>query len=60
MHWLELLAALVALPRNYPKAAEHLLQACRICGDCLGNARELDDHQELKANPARQLSLMVT
>ena len=27
-----LLAALITLPLNYPKAAEHLLQACRICG----------------------------
>ncbi len=27
-----LLAALIALPLNYPKAAEHVLQACRICG----------------------------
>jgi len=27
-----LLAALIALPSNYPKAAEHLLQACRNCG----------------------------
>jgi len=32
----QLLAALVALPRNYPKAAEHLLQACRICGIAWG------------------------
>lgn len=31
-----LLAALVTLPRNYPKAAEHLLQACRICGIAWG------------------------
>ena len=27
-----LLAALVALSRSYPRAAEHVLQACRICG----------------------------
>jgi glycosyltransferase involved in cell wall biosynthesis len=27
-----LLAALIALPRSYSKAAEHLLQACRNCG----------------------------
>jgi glycosyltransferase involved in cell wall biosynthesis len=27
-----LLAALFTLPLNYPKAAEHLLQACRNCG----------------------------
>ena len=27
-----LLAALIALPSNYPRAAEHLLQACRNCG----------------------------
>jgi glycosyltransferase involved in cell wall biosynthesis len=32
----QLLAALVALPRNYPKAAEHLLQACRNCGIAWG------------------------
>jgi glycosyltransferase involved in cell wall biosynthesis len=32
----QLLAALVALPRNYPKAAEHLLQVCRICGIAWG------------------------
>ena len=31
-----LLAALVTLPRSYPKAAEHLLQACRICGIAWG------------------------
>jgi glycosyltransferase involved in cell wall biosynthesis len=31
-----LLAALIALPLNYPKAAEHLLQACRICGIARG------------------------
>lgn len=30
-----LLAALVALPRSYPKAAEHVLQACRNCGIAL-------------------------
>jgi len=33
---LHLLAALIALPLNYPKAAEHLLQACRICGIAWG------------------------
>jgi glycosyltransferase involved in cell wall biosynthesis len=33
---LHLLAALIALPRNYPKAAEHLLQACRNCGIAWG------------------------
>ena len=33
---LHLLAALIALPMNYPKAAEHLLQACRICGIAWG------------------------
>jgi glycosyltransferase involved in cell wall biosynthesis len=31
-----LLAALAALPRNHPKAAEHLLQACRNCGIAWG------------------------
>ncbi len=31
-----LLAALIALPRNHPKAAEHLLQACRNCGIAWG------------------------
>jgi len=31
-----LLAALATLPLNYPKAAEHLLQACRICGIAWG------------------------
>jgi glycosyltransferase involved in cell wall biosynthesis len=31
-----LLAALVTLPRSYPKAAEHLLQACRNCGIAWG------------------------
>ena len=30
-----LLAALIALPRSYSKAAEHLLQACRNCGIAL-------------------------
>jgi glycosyltransferase involved in cell wall biosynthesis len=29
---IHLLAALIALPRSYSKAAEHLLQACRNCG----------------------------
>jgi hypothetical protein len=28
----QLLPTLMALPWNYPKAAEHLLQACRNCG----------------------------
>jgi len=32
----QLLAALVVLPRDYPKAAEHLLQACRNCGIAWG------------------------
>jgi glycosyltransferase involved in cell wall biosynthesis len=31
----QLLAALIALPRNYQKAAEHVLQACRNCGIAL-------------------------
>ena len=32
----QLLAALIMLPMNYPKAAEHLLQACRNCGIAWG------------------------
>jgi glycosyltransferase involved in cell wall biosynthesis len=31
-----LLAALIALPRRYSKAAEHVLQACRNCGVAWG------------------------